>query len=673
MKQITLLKTWLIALALMIFGVGGMMAVTVEFDFSQQGYVNAEEVPSGVIDPNISFEATKGGNNTAKYYAVGTGLRVYNGGQFIIKPDDVVITKITLSFAGTGYTFNSDDPNPTIWTGSSSDDVSFSVGRTSRLQKVEVEYVSDGPLPAIAPSFSVEAGGYLSAQTVAITSETENAKIYYTLDESDPSKTSTLYSSPINIASTTTVKAIAYDASNENPSSISTAVYTIVTNTHGDGSKENPFTIADVILLDNVTGSKNSYWVKGYIVGGVPAGTGGVLTSVQTSDFGNSALTLADDVDEDDFEKMIPVQLPAGDVRNALNLADNPVNFKQGLSIYGTLESYFTAPGIKNPSDYELFITGVTELDTPTATDATGIGASKFTANWNAVDDAEEYVLSVYTKEVSEAGPELVVNGGFEDDFEDWTLTEGSSLSIETNDPYAGNKYASRTGTKTIRLEQIIDVEVGKEYTFSFWYNNYDATNANGIKNYTIHGTGASSYIEGGNPKKLLEATEWTKYEQVFTAEEDKVKISIRVYQEADIDEVSLKANAGAEVELPITGSPFTVTGTSYGITGLAAETDYYYVVKAVAGVVESDWSNEVKATTGPITNVTDVHNASSVFAQNDRVMINTTAGTLIEIFNVSGQRISTTVAHDGLNTIPVVNKGVLLVKVGEQIRKVVM
>ena len=53
--------------------------------------------------------------------------------------------------------------------------------------------------------------------------------------------------------------------------------------------------------------------------------------------------------------------------------------------------------------------------------------------------------------------------------------------------------------------------------------------------------------------------------------------------------------------------------------------------------------------------------------------MINTTAGTLIEIFNISGQKISATVAHDGLNTIPVVNKGVLLVKVGEEVTKVVM
>lgn len=446
--------------------------------------------------------------------------------------------------------------------------------------------------------------------------------------------------------------------------------------TVGDGSKTNPFTVADVKLLNNSTDSGDNFWVKGYIVGVPTSGTADGLTNVTLQPpFGPTAIALADQPEETDVSTMIGVQLPAGDIRAALNLLDNPVNLNQEVSVYGVLEGYFSgAPGVTKTSDYELHLTGVTHLDAPVATDGTGIKSSTFTANWNAVTDAEEYVIDVYTKGISEAGEELVVNGGFEDeDLSVWSGTGFSNMTVKTDNPYQGDKYLSRTGEANARVEQTIDVEVGNEYTFSFWYNSYDAASRDGIKNYSVHGTGGTNYIEGGAPKKLLEATEWTKYEQVFTATEDKVGISIRVYQDADIDEVSLKANAGAEVLVPVTGSPFTVTETSYTAKGLTPETDYYYVVKAVTGVVESDWSNEVKVTTTTSVGVERLQDAANVYAYDNTIVVNTDAGSLIEVFNISGQKIISLTAASDMTNISVPNKGVLIVRVGQEVTKVVM
>lgn len=79
-----------------------------------------------------------------------------------------------------------------------------------------------------APKFSVNPGTYSVAQTVGLTCDTEGAKIYYTTDGSVPSESSTLYTGPITISESTTLRAIAIDAEG-NKSFVSSAAYSIVT------------------------------------------------------------------------------------------------------------------------------------------------------------------------------------------------------------------------------------------------------------------------------------------------------------------------------------------------------------------------------------------------------------------------------------------------------------
>lgn len=60
-----------------------------------------------------------------------------------------------------------------------------------------------------APTPSIAGGTYTSTQSVILSSATAGASIYYTLDGTLPSASSTSYSSPISISSTTTLKAVA--------------------------------------------------------------------------------------------------------------------------------------------------------------------------------------------------------------------------------------------------------------------------------------------------------------------------------------------------------------------------------------------------------------------------------------------------------------------------------
>lgn len=83
------------------------------------------------------------------------------------------------------------------------------------------------------PLFNPEEGEYKDRVTVIITTETEEAEIYYTTDGKEPTKESLLYSEPIEIAESTTLKAIAFREHWEE-SEVTTAEYYIVTSVSDD-------------------------------------------------------------------------------------------------------------------------------------------------------------------------------------------------------------------------------------------------------------------------------------------------------------------------------------------------------------------------------------------------------------------------------------------------------
>jgi hypothetical protein len=85
---------------------------------------------------------------------------------------------------------------------------------------------TSGTPTASAPTFSPAAGTYSSTQTVTISEVTGGASIYYTVDGSTPTTSSTLYTAPLTVATTTTVKAIAAAAGYTN-SAVGSATYTI--------------------------------------------------------------------------------------------------------------------------------------------------------------------------------------------------------------------------------------------------------------------------------------------------------------------------------------------------------------------------------------------------------------------------------------------------------------
>ena len=114
------------------------------------------------------------------------------------------------------------------------------------------------------------------------------------------------------------------------------------------GSYSNPISVSKALSTDN--SSTPMAWVKGYIVGYISGKTyaDGVTFSAEGCDV-NTNILIAESASTTSADKCMPVQLPSGDLRNGLNLKDNPSLLGKEIIIYGQLANYFSVPGINSP------------------------------------------------------------------------------------------------------------------------------------------------------------------------------------------------------------------------------------------------------------------------------------------------------------------------------------
>lgn len=113
------------------------------------------------------------------------------------------------------------------------------------------------------------------------------------------------------------------------------------------GTEASPYTVTDAKTVKTGT----SKYIKGYIVGYVPdkALNEAIFGDASSAATAPTNLLLAAKADEKEVNNCMPIQLPSGDLRTALNLKDNPGNLKKELLICGNIETYFGATGLKSP------------------------------------------------------------------------------------------------------------------------------------------------------------------------------------------------------------------------------------------------------------------------------------------------------------------------------------
>ncbi len=251
MKHFNLLKTLLLLCALIVGSLSswaGDQVSTMNFTDKCNGSGTADDNAKWTVTSDgaeSNFDNTAGihyGTNKAAvtYVQLATSDITGTIKQVVVNARDAQATAtISVTVGGTAYTCSgstkatNSSANYTF-TGSGSGTIVVRVDRGTSMVKaiyvksVAVTYSSSGGIggnTVDAPTFSPAAGAITAGTTITLTQASAN-EIRYTLNGTDPTKTTgTVYSDPIEITTATTVKAIAIEG--DDVSSVATAAYTI--------------------------------------------------------------------------------------------------------------------------------------------------------------------------------------------------------------------------------------------------------------------------------------------------------------------------------------------------------------------------------------------------------------------------------------------------------------
>ncbi len=205
-------------------------SVAIKFDFYNNAgegtdstglYVNGAAPTVPAVDMTSSGVVLSSGDSI-------NATMTYDGANLILTLTDIVVNK---TFT---HTFPINIP-ATI--GSNVAYIGFtggSGGQSSSQKILSWTFTSQSGSVTQTPAFSPAGGSFTTAQQVTLSDGTSGAVIYYTIDGSAPTTSSTVYSSPISVDSgTVTINAIA-QAPGSSASSVGSATYTIQAGDYGN-------------------------------------------------------------------------------------------------------------------------------------------------------------------------------------------------------------------------------------------------------------------------------------------------------------------------------------------------------------------------------------------------------------------------------------------------------
>ena len=319
-------------------------------------------------------------------------------------------------------------------------------------------------------------------------------------------------------------------------------------------------------------------------------------------------------------------------------------------------------------------------ISAPVANSATTVSGTGFTANWNAVSGATAYLLDVYTKT-----PGLVT-----ETIAGWncaTNTVASQTADVGNANNSGIQTISLQGsTGTISYQSGPSGATGVPNPFSVsangWDNGQDAkywqvdVNTTGATNITVSslqgssntgpkdfklqykiGTGGTWTDVAGGTVALTTAvlagdlTTWGALNNVAlpAAADNQPSVSLRWIMTSNtainaspvasggtsrISAIYIKGQVNGFINNYVQQNTNVGNVTSYAVTGLTANTTYYYVVRATNGVSTSVNSNEITV----VTNAAPTLSATTLAAYGN-VCVNTSASP--NSFTLTGSNLS--------------------------------
>lgn len=371
-----------------------------------------------------------------------------------------------------------------------------------------------------------------------------------------------------------------------------------------------------------------------------------------------------------------------------------------------TKQYYFTVraqkgDAISDPSDEIRVVPVVSEVTAPVATEASNISANGFTANWNAVEDAAYYTVSLYKHTVLSESKEVsllyedfskVTKGTLSSceypssygNLDEYTFAKGWSQSQGALaagymgiSPYSGVGYiqtpaldlSSNNGAFTVECEAAVyygAFVTGDSFKIQLITDDDDETVLE-EKSFDIteakFATFKADFTKGATNTYIRFSYTANGFNKIFF---DNIRVS------------QLKP-AGSDISSLIEVVTTEKTSEDFKVTFGEGEYYTYSVTASVETVVGSDIdyldspaSNVIKVADPSSVDAVETENAN-VYASNGAIEIYSPSATNVEVYSITGALIRKGTVAAGNTTLDVTANGVVLVKVGNKTFKVIL
>lgn len=346
--------------------------------------------------------------------------------------------------------------------------------------------------------------------------------------------------------------------------------------------------------------------------------------------------------------------------------------------------------------EYPIFIDDIVvkevesvEVPAPTALAATNVTPTSFTANWEEVEGADRYLLSVFSATTTDSGvEETTVTEGFDGivasdskgkfiDTEKSTFPEGWTLSLSENGT-SRQIYTSNGNYNSAGVALAFDATGDYIETptapapiteFSFWVKNQGASEGSII---TVSGFNGTEWIELGDLDFGDLESNFADFVGLDVDEEGIVKLRFeytKVAGNCAIDDVSY-TYGGDIINIDYVLDGEEVNGTSYDVTGLEAGKQYYYYVEAAIGSNYSDASNIIEVDgEGAVAEI--AASAAKVAATANGIEISLAEAAPVAVYSADGKLLYNAVAGSLTHSVTLSGHGLYLVKIGDKTTKI--
>lgn len=248
---------------------------------------------------------------------------------------------------------------------------------------------------ATAPTFSVAEGIYNTTQSVSLGSTTDGATIYYTIDGSNPTSSSTVYSTAIDVTTSTTIKAIAIKAGLTD-SEIASAAYTLKVLAPTFSVAEGDYDDEQNVELSCATDGAKIY----YTFSGTPSSKSILYSgAINVSDIKTiRAIAIKDgwtdsDVATAEYRVVVPATLPF-----SFDSGKSTIETTVGLTQSGLGSDYNKSPKLKFDGTGDYLVLKINEIPGILSFDIKGNSFSGGTFKVQTSVDGENYSdLSAYS------------------------------------------------------------------------------------------------------------------------------------------------------------------------------------------------------------------------------------------------------------------------------------